>query len=70
VKLEKALKEANPALEVSINPEKPRKGCFEVRVGEEPILSLLAMPRPFPVRTVIDRKYLDTKDHAHVACRD
>ena len=33
---------------MSINPEKPRKGCFEVRVGGEPILSLLDMPRPFP----------------------
>ena len=32
---------------VTINPEKPRKGCFEVKVGDEIILSLLDMPRPF-----------------------
>ena len=33
---------------MTINPEKPRKGCFEVRVGGKAVLSLLDMPRPFP----------------------
>lgn len=29
--------------------EKPRKGCFEVRVDGQAVLSLLDMPRPFKV---------------------
>jgi len=47
--LDKALKEAAPDAEVSINPEKPRKGCFEVRTadGTKTYVSLLSMPRPF-----------------------
>jgi hypothetical protein len=39
---------------VLINPEKPRKGCFEVRVGDEVVLSLLDMPRPFPKLKALD----------------
>ena len=35
MKLEAALKEENPALNITINAEKPRKGCFEVR-GVQP----------------------------------
>eukprot|EP00961_Rhodomonas_salina_P019443 261756-Rhodomonas_salina.4 len=37
--LEKALKEAGHS--VTINPEKPRKGCFEVRSGDNKVLLLL-----------------------------
>jgi len=33
---------------VTVNGEKPRKGCFEVRVNGKAIVSLLDMPRPFP----------------------
>ena len=32
---------------MTINPEKPRKGCFEGRVGDQVCLSLTDMPRPF-----------------------
>jgi len=30
-----------------VNATKPRKGTFEVRVGDRKIISLVAMPRPF-----------------------
>jgi hypothetical protein len=39
---------------VSINAEKPRKGCFEVKVGDEIVLSLLNMARPFPALKALD----------------
>ncbi len=32
---------------MSINPDKPRKGAFEVRSGDKTFCSLLDMPRPF-----------------------
>ncbi len=43
-------------MRVVINPDKPRKGCFEVRVEgkEEPLLSLLDMKRPFPPLKKLD----------------
>ena len=31
-----------------MNPSKPRKGVFEVRVGESVIISTGPEPRPFP----------------------
>ncbi len=41
-KLEKLLKEAVPGTAVSVNPDKPRKGCFEVRgPGGKVFVSLL-----------------------------
>lgn len=47
-KVEKELKGAIHDVEVKINPEKPRRGCFEIRDGEGNIfLSLQNMPRPF-----------------------
>ncbi|EKX37054.1 hypothetical protein GUITHDRAFT_116780 [Guillardia theta CCMP2712] len=52
-KLEKLLKEAK--ISVEINPEKPRKGCFEVRLGNgDKIVSLLDMPRPFTKLKALD----------------
>jgi len=41
---------------VEINPEKPRKGAFEIRVEgkDEPVLSLLDMPRPFTKLKALD----------------
>jgi len=41
---------------VAINRTKPRKGCFEVTVSgsEEPVLSLLDMPRPFSRLKALD----------------
>eukprot|EP01018_Ginkgo_biloba_P040099 Gb_12619 [translate_table: standard] len=48
LKVEKALKDAVPDVDVKINPEKPRRGCFEIRDGQGSIfLSLQNMPRPF-----------------------
>tara|TARA_B110001452_G_C15074362_1_gene374991 strand:- start:317 stop:478 length:162 start_codon:yes stop_codon:yes gene_type:complete len=39
---------------VTINPEKPRKGCFEVKVGSSVVLGLYDMPRPFPKLKALD----------------
>ena len=42
------LESAVTGITVVINPEKPRRGCFEIRQsGGEVFVSLLAMPRPF-----------------------
>lgn len=46
--------EAAPAATVSINPDKPRKGCFEVRGGGKTFVSLLDMPRPFTKLKALD----------------
>ena len=48
------MKKAVPSAKVTINPEKPRKGCFEVKVGGETIISLLDMPRPFAKLKALD----------------
>lgn len=53
-KLEAAIKKELPSTTVTINPEKPRKGCFEVTVGSSVVLSLLNMPRPFPKLKALD----------------
>ncbi|PSC69014.1 Seleno H [Micractinium conductrix] len=45
--LEKLVLESVPEAEFAINPEKPRKGCFEVRRGDKTYVSLLSLPRPF-----------------------
>ncbi|KAJ1688620.1 hypothetical protein LUZ63_012775 [Rhynchospora breviuscula] len=48
LKVKHALETALPAISVSINPLKPRRGCFEIRqVGGQIFISLLNMPRPF-----------------------
>ena len=47
MKLEGFINAADGAIVVTINPEKPRKGCFEVRVGDKAVVSLLDLPRPF-----------------------
>jgi len=54
------VKEAVPGVAVSVNPEKPRKGCFEVRAegGEKPIVSLIDMPRPFTKLKALDMEAL------------
>jgi len=41
-------------ISVSINPEKPRKGCFEIRVKDQKVISLLDMPRPFTKLKALD----------------
>ncbi|KAJ4772235.1 selenium binding protein [Rhynchospora pubera] len=48
LKVKQALETALPAISVSINPLKPRRGCFEIRQdGGQIFISLLNMPRPF-----------------------
>ncbi|KAG5190096.1 hypothetical protein JKP88DRAFT_352824 [Tribonema minus] len=49
-----AVKEARPDMKVAINPEKPRKGYFEIRVGATTVLSLPSMNRPFPPLKALD----------------
>jgi hypothetical protein len=39
---------------VVINPEKPGKGNFIVRVNGEAVVELLAMQRPFPALKALD----------------
>jgi hypothetical protein len=39
---------------VVINPEKPGRGNFVVRVNGEPVIELLAMQRPFPALKALD----------------
>eukprot|EP00249_Psilotum_nudum_P008217 c21126_g1_i1 orf=256-870(+) len=47
-KLESGLKEAVPGLIVKVNPEQPRKGCFEIHDGEGTIfVSLKNVSKPF-----------------------
>ena len=54
-KLQKLLESSNTDnLRVEVNAEKPRKGCFEVRVGDTPVLSFLDMPRPFKQLKALD----------------
>jgi len=37
-----------------VNAEKPRKGAFVVRVGDEAIVELTDMKRPFPALKALD----------------
>lgn len=47
-KVQTDLTKALPGLEVQVNPDRPRKGCFEIRDLDGSIfVSLLGMPRPF-----------------------
>lgn len=39
---------------MTVNPEKPRKGCFEVKVGSSVVLGLYDMPRPFAKLKALD----------------
>lgn len=39
---------------VAINPEKPGRGNFVVRVNGEPVIELLALQRPFPALKALD----------------
>ena len=53
-KIETLVKAALPSTTVSINPEKPRKGCFEVTANGKTIVSLTDMPRPFAKLKALD----------------
>ena len=39
---------------MSVNAEKPRRGVFEVRVGQKVISSTGPEPRPFPALKALD----------------
>ncbi|XP_060207102.1 uncharacterized protein LOC132634935 [Lycium barbarum] len=57
VKVKEELENGVPGLEVRVNPEKPRRGCFEIRLdGEngEKFVSLLDMKRPFGPMKALD----------------
>ncbi|KAL8064246.1 hypothetical protein ABFX02_01G077900 [Erythranthe guttata] len=55
IQVKTALEEGIPGIEVSLNPEKPRRGCFEIREeGGEVFISLLDMKRPFPPLKKLD----------------
>lgn len=44
-----------PGIIVLLNPEKPRRGCFEIREeGGEKFITLLNMPRPFKPMKELD----------------
>ena len=45
-------------MNVTINAEKPRKGCFEVRVSGKTVISLTDMPRPFVKLKALDMEAL------------
>ncbi|KAI3932579.1 hypothetical protein MKW98_012550 [Papaver atlanticum] len=46
------LEDGVPGINVVINPEKPRRGCFEIRKeGGETFISLLDLKRPFKLMT-------------------
>ncbi|KAI3990554.1 hypothetical protein MKX01_022854 [Papaver californicum] len=46
------LEDGIPGINVVINPEKPRRGCFEIHVeGGDTFVSLLDMKRPFKPMT-------------------
>jgi hypothetical protein len=48
------VKASVPGAKVSINAEKPRKGCFEVRVNGAVVISLTDMARPFTKLKALD----------------
>uniref|UniRef100_A0A0D9XVP3 Selenoprotein H n=1 Tax=Leersia perrieri TaxID=77586 RepID=A0A0D9XVP3_9ORYZ len=54
-KVKEDLESAVPGVSVVINPEKPRRGCLEIREeGGEVFISLLNMPRPFTAMKKLD----------------
>lgn len=48
------VKAAVPGACVTINAEKPRKGCFEVKANGTTVVSLTDMPRPFTKLKALD----------------
>ncbi|XP_042478593.1 uncharacterized protein LOC122059690 [Macadamia integrifolia] len=49
------LEKGVPGIIVKVNPEKPRRGCFEIREeGGEKFVSLLNMTRPFTKMKALD----------------
>ncbi|KAK1408618.1 hypothetical protein QVD17_40547 [Tagetes erecta] len=55
VKVKLGLENALSGITVLVNPEKPRRGCFEVREeGGKKFVSLLDMKRPFAPMKALD----------------
>ncbi|XP_076889011.1 uncharacterized protein LOC143539631 [Bidens hawaiensis] len=55
VKVKLGLENAISGINVLVNPEKPRRGCFEVREeGGKTFISLLDMKRPFAPMKALD----------------
>ncbi|AEE85900.1 selenium binding protein [Arabidopsis thaliana] len=55
IQVKEALEGAVPGVTVSLNPEKPRRGCFEIREeGGQTFISLLEMKRPFAPMKALD----------------
>eukprot|EP00315_Gephyrocapsa_oceanica_P041416 CAMPEP_0185474512 /NCGR_PEP_ID=MMETSP1366-20130426/2060_1 /TAXON_ID=38817 /ORGANISM="Gephyrocapsa oceanica, Strain RCC1303" /LENGTH=117 /DNA_ID=CAMNT_0028081403 /DNA_START=83 /DNA_END=436 /DNA_ORIENTATION=+ len=53
-KVDALVKAAVPGACVTINAEKPRKGCFEVKANGTTVVSLTDMPRPFTKLKALD----------------
>ncbi|KAI4379731.1 hypothetical protein MLD38_005988 [Melastoma candidum] len=55
IQVKNGLENGIPGIAVVINPEKPRRGCFEIRYeGGEKFISLLDMKRPFGPMKALD----------------
>ncbi|CAN8229808.1 unnamed protein product [Cochlearia groenlandica] len=55
IQVKESLEGAFPGITVTINPEKPRRGCFEIREEDgETFISLLEMKRPFAPMKALD----------------
>uniref|UniRef100_R7W0I5 Selenoprotein H n=1 Tax=Aegilops tauschii TaxID=37682 RepID=R7W0I5_AEGTA len=55
LKVKEDLESAVPGVSVTINPEKPRRGCLEIREeGGDVFISLQNMPRPFKKMRELD----------------
>ncbi|KAG5225070.1 selenoprotein [Salix suchowensis] len=55
IQVQDGLLSAFPGISVLLNPEKPRRGCFEIREeGGETFISLQSMKRPFPPLKALD----------------
>ncbi|CAL9163785.1 unnamed protein product [Musa hybrid cultivar] len=55
VKVKEGLESAVPGIVVAVNPDKPRRGCFEIREENGQVfVSLLNMPRPFTPMKKLD----------------
>ncbi|KAJ0251809.1 Uncharacterized protein HA466_0127160 [Hirschfeldia incana] len=55
IQVKEGLEGAVPGVTVTLNPEKPRRGCFEIREeGGETFISLLEMKRPFAPMKALD----------------
>ena len=53
------LADLKPGVKVKVNPERPRKGTFEVRLDDGTVVkSLVAMPRPFKKLRALDLEQL------------